>query len=71
MTKQEIINKATNKAFSKVHFRKIEIDDYKNAIHTGLHGGVTEAETRICLEATKKELKVWNYIAQLIELDNK
>jgi len=69
MNIEQIKQRAADKSFSKVHFRKIEIDDYFEAIKSGLHGGVTETETRICLEATKKELQVWNYINQLIEND--
>ena len=69
MNINQIKERASNKSFSKVLFRQIEINDYNQAIRSGLHGGVTETETRICLEATKKELKVWKYINQLIKND--
>jgi len=69
MNIEQIKQRAADKSFAKVHFRKIEIDNYNEDIRSGLHGGVTETETKICLEATKKELMVWNYINQLIEND--
>lgn len=69
MNIEEIKQRASDKAFAKIHFRKLDIDNYKEDIKTGLHGGITEAETKICLKVTKKELKVWTYIGQLIEND--
>mgnify|MGYP003124564837 CR=1 FL=1 len=66
----DIKQRASNKVFSKVYFTKIEIEDYKKSIRNGLHGGVTETEIKVCLKATEQELKVWNYIAELIEKNN-
>jgi|TARA_B110000003_G_scaffold45974_1_gene44062 hypothetical protein len=62
-----IQQKASNKILSKLYFSKIKIKNYNNAIHTGLHGGVTEAETKICLESEQANLEVLEYIYKLIK----
>ena len=70
MTKQDIHNRASDKAFAKIAMLTFEITDNKTSLITGNYGGdITEAEMRMVLEGNKIELKVWNYIAKLIETD--
>ena len=47
----------------------ITIEQNKEDIRTGNYGGVTSHEMDIVLNSNKIELKVWQYIAKLIETD--
>jgi len=68
MTKQDIHNRASDKAFAKMSMLTFEITDNKTSLMTGNYGGdITEQEMRMILDGNKVELKVWNYIAELIE----
>lgn len=68
MTKQDIHNRASDKAFAKMSMLTFEITDNKTSLMTGNYGGdITEEEMRMILDSNKVELKVWNYIAELIE----
>jgi hypothetical protein len=68
MTKQDIHNRASDKAFAKMSMLTFEITDNKTSLITGNYGGdITEEEMRMILDSNKVELKVWNYIAELIE----
>ncbi len=68
MTKQDIHNRASDKAFAKLSMLTFEITDNKTSLMTGNYGGdITEDEMRMILDGNKVELKVWNYIAELIE----
>jgi len=68
MTKQDIHNRASDKAFAKLSMLTFEITDNKTSLITGNYGGdITEEEMRMILDSNKVELKVWNYIAELIE----
>ena len=57
----------TDKAFAKVTMLKLDIDDYKRSLIDGTYGGITYEEAEQVLEGYKTELKVWNYITELIE----
>lgn len=63
----DVKNRASNKAFAKVTMLKLDIDDYKRSLVNGTYGGITYEEAEQVLEGYKTELKVWNYIAELIE----
>ena len=63
----DVKNRASNKAFAKVTMLKLDIDDYKRSLIDGTYGGITYEEAEQVLEGYKTELKVWNYIAELIE----
>ncbi len=68
ITKQDIHNRASDKAFAKLSMLTFEITDNKTSLMTGNYGGdITEDEMRMILDSNKVELKVWNYIAELIE----
>ena len=60
---------ASDKAFAKITMLLIDIEQNKEDIRTGNYGGVTSTEMDIVLNSNKIELKVWNYIAKLIETD--
>ena len=63
--------RAIDKAFAKMTILGFDIERLKKDLKHGNTGGITTEELTQVLNGTKKELKVWNYIAQLIELDNK
>ena len=66
-TVADLKNRASNKAFAKVTMLKLDIDDYKISLINGTYGGITYEEAEQVLEGYKTELKVWNYITELIE----
>ena len=66
-TLADIKNRASNKAFAKVTMLKLDIDDNKRSLINGTYGGITYEEAEQVLEGYKTELKVWNYITELIE----
>lgn len=66
--KKDIQQRASAKAFSKISMLTFEISDNQTELITGNYGGdITEDEMRMILDSNKVELKVWNYIAELIE----
>ena len=68
MTNKDIRWRASDKAFAKIAMLTFEITDNKTSLMTGNYGGdITEDEMRMILDGNKVELKVWNYIAELIE----
>ena len=71
MDHQELNNNAYHKAFAKIDILNFDIGKLKNEILHKMYGAVSKEEMELCLESTKKELKTWEYILKLIELDNK
>ena len=69
MTKQELKQRASDKAFAKMTMLLLTIEQNKQDLRTGNYGGVTSTEMNIVLNSNKKELEVWKYIAKLIETD--
>ena len=69
MTKQELQQRARDKAFAKMTMLLIDIEQNKEDIRSKNYGGVTLDEMNIVLNSNKIELKVWQYIAKLIETD--
>jgi hypothetical protein len=49
----------------------LEIDSNKLDLKSGTYGGITYEEAVQILECNKTELKVWQYIAELIEKSTK
>lgn len=68
---QEINNRAYNKAFAKIDTLNFDIGRLRDEILHKMYGAVSKEEMELCLESTKKELKTWEYILKLIEVDNK
>jgi len=71
MTKYEIQDRASNKAFAKISMLKIEIDQLSYDIKHKLTGPITMNELELLLSSTEKELQVWQYITESIEKSNK
>lgn len=69
MTKQELKQRSSDKAFAKMTMLLIDIEQNKEDIRSKNYGGVTLDEMNIVLNSNKIELKVWQYIAKLIETD--
>lgn len=67
---QEIKERAHDKAFAKITMLGIEKSDLLDDIKNNNTGIVPIETLEIMLESCKKELRVWNYIASLIEKDN-
>ena len=66
-TLADVKNRASNKAFAKVTILTLDIETYEQDLREGNIGGVTYEEFEQVLEGYKKELQIWNYIAELIE----
>jgi len=71
MTKQDIKNLAHNKAWSQVEMTTIDIKRVKNEIRNNNIGFLTEEQIQGVLRLHEKDLKVWNFILELIEKSNK
>lgn len=71
LTSSAIHDRAANKAFAKIVRLKQRVEESKHDVLHGYTGGVTQDEIELILEGNKKELAVWNYIAELIEKSNK
>ncbi len=69
MTKQELQQRASDKAFAKMSMLLITIEQNKQDIRTKNYGGITLEEMELVLKCNKIELKVWEYITKLIETD--
>jgi len=48
-----------------------EVQSNKKELKSGSYGGITLDEMFMILEGNRTELKVWQYIAELIEKSNK
>ncbi len=65
-----IHSQAIDKAFAKMTILGFDIEQLKKDLKHGNTGGITAEELALVLEGTKKELKVWQYIAETIEKNN-
>ena len=71
MTKQDIKNLAFNKAWAQVEMTKIDIKRVKKEIKYNNIGFLTKEQIQGVLELHEKDLKIWNFILELIEKSNK
>ena len=71
MNNTELQGRASDKAFAKLAILQIEASQLKQDINMGNTGGVTIDELVLMYKGTLKEIKVWNFIAELIEKSNK
>ena len=72
MLKQEIHRRASDKAFSKIEMLDFQIMSDKYDLKQGNYGGdISLDQFMLMVEGNKTELKVWEYIAELIEKSNK
>jgi hypothetical protein len=63
----DIKNRVSDKAYAKVTMLNIEISDNKMDLVTGNYAPINYEQMLLVLESNKKELKIWQYIAELIE----
>ena len=66
---KEIKQKASDKAFAKIHFLNLENKTYKRDIKAGGDGRLSVDLLKACLSSNENELLTWQYIAKLIETD--
>ena len=67
---QEIHNRAHNKAFAKVLYLADDIKRARKEIKGGGDGRISMDLLQSNLERLKVDLKVWEYIAKLVESEN-
>ena len=67
-----IHNRASDKAFAKISMLNFQIRRDVVDLECGFYGGDLSREQFVLVaEGNKTELKVWQYIAELIEKSNK
>lgn len=71
MTTETIKQAASDKAFAKLTMLAIDIEQSKEDIRKGNTGPITIDELLILHKGLLKQQQLWNYIAQLIEKDDK
>ena len=71
LTQEELNQRASDKAFSKIFFLEEDLKQAKKDVITGGDGRNSQELLEICRDSTDRELQTWNYIAKLIELYNK
>ncbi len=71
LTKEELNERASNKAFSKIFHLEEDLKQAKEDLRTGGDGRFSQEILQTCVESTYRELQTWNYIAQLVEVENK
>ena len=64
-----IKDQAHDKAFANIHSCELDIRRLKEEIRANITPFITAEQNEGVLRLAKKELKVWNYLAQLIEMD--
>ena len=70
-TTVEIQDRASNKAFAKILSLEAKQIHLKKDLANGRYGGVTKEEIQLQISCNDIELKVWDYIANLVEKNNK
>ena len=67
-----IHNRASDKAFAKISMLNFQIQTDERNLAMGSYGGdISLSDFMLIVEGNKTELKVWQYIAELIEKSNK
>lgn len=66
----ELQNRLRDKAFSRMHMLNIEIRDLENDIKYSSDRNLFSTEVlQAMLAGAKRDLDLWNYIAELVEKD--
>ena len=71
MTQQELHNRAFDKAYSKLMHVDIEIVKLRQDIERRSFGSLSESQVESMLNSTRIDQKVWRYISELIEKNDK
>jgi hypothetical protein len=58
---------ANNKIEAKITTLKLNIIELEREYESELYGGVTKEEFKLVVDSTKKELKIWEEIKNLIQ----
>jgi hypothetical protein len=67
-----IHNRASDKAFAKISMLNFQVRRDVVDLECGFYGGdISREQFVLVAEGNKTELKVWQYIAELIEKSNK
>ena len=67
-----IHQRASDKAFAKIEMLNFLIQTDERNLAIGSYGGdISLSDFMLVVEGNKTELKVWQYIAELIEKSNK
>ena len=67
-----IHNRASDKAFAQIEMLGFLIQTDERNLAIGSYGGdISRDQFMLIVEGNKTELKVWQYIAELIEKSNK
>lgn len=66
-TSVNIQERASNKAFAKILSIESKQINLKKDLANGRYGGVTKEEIQLQISCNNTELKVWDYIAALVE----
>ena len=70
MDKIELKDRASDKAFANVSLCEIDISRIKEELKVGsYYPFLTKEQNQGILDRMQRELKIWNYIAKLIETD--
>jgi len=70
MSRQELQERASNKAFAKITMLDFDIDQLKSDIKNELYGGLDREQMDLLYTSTLREREVWNHIATIIETNN-
>jgi hypothetical protein len=65
----ELQNRLRDKAFSKMHTLNIEIRDLETDLRLLSSDLMQYDMTKAILAGAKRDLELWNYIAELVEKD--
>jgi hypothetical protein len=71
MTQQELHNRAFDKAYSRLMHADIEIVKLRQDIERRSFGSLSESQVEGMLNSTRIDQKVWRYISELIEKNDK
>jgi len=71
MTQQELHNRAFDKAYSKLMHADIEIVKLRQDIERRSFGSLSESQVESMLNSMRIDQKVWQYISELIEKNDK
>jgi len=71
LTTEELNQRASSKAFSKIFHLEEDLKRAIEEVKTGGDGRFSIDLLEKCRDSIDHELQTWNYIAKLIELENK
>jgi len=70
MVTTDLIERTSDKAFSKLLQLQFEIERLEKDYAQGLTSGITLEQLQGVIDHTKREHEIWNYITSLMEKNN-